>query len=117
MLVEGVVLRGHEGLGHVGRQVLQADQIATLVVELADHAPLAVEHAAGQERAVVGQVAQVRQAAQEEDVERRQAGDPRRHGEAGEDDQDARGTGAESHPGTCHPGTWGPGTWDVSGGG
>ena len=86
-----------ERLDDVGRQLLEAHQVAALVVELADQATVPIEHAARQQGAVVRQGGQIRQITEKQDVERDPARDSRDHGESAESEQDARGARTKGH--------------------
>ncbi len=92
MLEEGAVLAGDEGLHHVPGHALVGRQPPPLVEERADRAPLAVEDLAGQRGAVVRDAAQVRQIAQEGEVEGQRCADSPEEEERRHQQRDARDT-------------------------
>ena len=69
MLVEGVVLGGHEGHHGVAGNLVQADQEAPLRVEFTDQRSVAVDDATGEGWLVIGDALEIRQIAHESQVE------------------------------------------------
>src|SRR5262249_2064310 len=90
VLEERPVLRRHERVDHVFGYVGERDQPAPLLEELADRAPVAIDHLGDELRAIVRDAVRVGEIAQEQPVERRAAADPHATDETAHTAQHAR---------------------------